>query len=197
MLRLTRPDIFQDGRPLELIGIRLVGGRSSDVECERVMDLRFVIVWVALRQLFHRLEVGQHAGAMVDLVVVGVHRVERFDIVALARRLRAQGFALCKRGSALREVFDGRGDVRIVEQAQRDAPIGNGALRIGLERVLEGFLRSPVPERVLVQHRLVEMLLRVRFARCLEVDLAEILRGRRRHRRLPKRSCHSDNGEDC
>ncbi len=26
MLRLTRPDFFQDGRPLELIGIGLVGG---------------------------------------------------------------------------------------------------------------------------------------------------------------------------
>jgi hypothetical protein len=67
--------------------------------------------------------------------------------------------------------------MRIVQQAERDAPIGDGAFRIGLERVLEELLRSPVPERVLVQHRLVEMLLRIRFARCLEVDLAQIFRG--------------------
>ena len=44
MLRLARPNLFQDCRALELIGIGLVGGRSPDVERERVIDLRFVIV---------------------------------------------------------------------------------------------------------------------------------------------------------
>ena len=172
MLRLTRPNLLQNCRSLKLIGISLVGRRRRDVESQCVIDLGFIIMRIALRQLVHRLEVGQNAGAMVDLVVVGVHSAKRIDIIALALGLGVRAFALCKSGSSLREVFSGWGDVRIVQQAQSNAPIGDGAFRIGLQGVLKGLLRSPVPERVLIQHRLIELLLRLRFARCLKVDLA-------------------------
>jgi hypothetical protein len=41
------------------------------------VDLRFVIVWITLRQLFHGLGVGDNPGAVIDLVEVGVHDRER------------------------------------------------------------------------------------------------------------------------
>ena len=64
--------------------------------------------------------------------------------------------------------------MRIPQQAQRDPPIGDAAFGIGFQRILVGHLRGAVPERMLVQHRPVEMLLRLRLARCLEMDFAEL-----------------------
>ena len=72
MPRLALEDRLQDGGALELIGIGLVVGRGRDVERDRVEDLRFVVVGIALRQRFHRLEIGLHARAVRDLVVVGI-----------------------------------------------------------------------------------------------------------------------------
>ena len=59
MLRLALEDRLQDGRALELVGIGLVGRRSRSVERERVVDLRLVVVGIALRQLLHGLGIGQ------------------------------------------------------------------------------------------------------------------------------------------
>ena len=67
------------------------------------MDLCFVIVGVALRQLLHRLEIGEHTRAMVDLVVVGIHRAQRVEIIALAPRLGAKRPALLERRCSLRK----------------------------------------------------------------------------------------------
>src|SRR5262249_34724374 len=53
-------------------------------------------------------------------------------------------------------------------------PVGNAALGIRLQHIFKDFLRRTVPKRMLVQHRPVKKLLRFRFARRLEVHLAEL-----------------------
>ena len=65
--------------------------------------------------------------------------------------------------------------MRIVEQAQRDPPIGNPASRIGLEDILENLLGSLVPERVLVSHATIKPPLRRLVARGCEMNRAESL----------------------
>ena len=73
MLRLALEDRLEDRRAFELVGVGLVGRRGGGVEGERVVDLRLVVVGIALCQCFHRLGVGLHARAMIDFFVVGVH----------------------------------------------------------------------------------------------------------------------------
>ena len=72
MLRLARPNGFEDCRALELIGIGLVVGRRRDIERNRIRDLGFVIVRIALRQRFHRLQIFLHAVSVGKLVVIGM-----------------------------------------------------------------------------------------------------------------------------
>ena len=177
MQRLTLEDSLEDRRPLQLIGIGLVGGRCRDIQGQRIINLRLVIVRIALRQLLHRLQIGLYAGAMVDFVVIGVEDEEGVDVIALALRLCRKRLSFLKGGKAEREVGRGRRAVRIVQQAERDAPIGDGAVRIRLQDLLEDLLGRLVPERVLVAHRAVEPSLRRLVARCREMNRAEPLLG--------------------
>ena len=200
MLRLALEDRLQDRRAFELVGVGLVGRRGRRVERERVVDLRLVVFRIALRQLLHGLGIGLHARAVVDLVVIGVHdararRCSRARAASWRRRL-----SLGDRGSALGEILRGRRDVRVPQQAQRNAPIGDAAFGIGLQDILEDLLRCAVPERMLVQHRAVEVLLRLRFARRLEMHLAEFAVVRLSEApggqaKVPRR--RSGNGERC
>jgi hypothetical protein len=113
MLRLALGDHFQDRCTLELAGIGLVGRRGRRIERERVVDLRFVIIGITLRQRFHGLDVGLHAGAVIDLVVVGIHGAERIEIVALALGLGADDFRLGQRRGTFGKVLGRRRDVGI------------------------------------------------------------------------------------
>ena len=115
MLRLAFCDRFQDRRALDLIGVGLVGGRSRGVERKRVMNLRFVVVRVALRQLLHGFRVGHDAGAVIDLVKVGIHDAQRIQIVTLALASRRQGSCPWRSWRHHRRDFSqawGRGDSR-------------------------------------------------------------------------------------
>ena len=47
MVGLTRPDLFQDSRTFQLIGIGLVGRRSPDIERQSIVDLRFIVLWIS------------------------------------------------------------------------------------------------------------------------------------------------------
>jgi len=114
---------------------------------------------------------------MIDLVEVGVERGHRADEIALALRLRADRLALLDRREAERKVADGRRRVRIVEKAQRNAPIGHAAIRIGLEHLLEEFLRLAIPERMLVSHGAIKAPLCNLVAGRLEMDGAKSLVG--------------------
>jgi hypothetical protein len=97
MQRLALKDRLEDCRPLELVRVGLIARQGADVERDRIGDLRFVVGGIFLRQSLHRLEIGLHAGAMIDLVVVGVEHHERVDVVALALGLGAERLALLDR----------------------------------------------------------------------------------------------------
>ena len=137
MARLALEDRLEDRRALELHRIGLIARRGGDIELDRIEDLRFVVIRISLRHAFHGLEIGEHAGAMIDFVIVGIERGHRIDEIALALRLRADRLALLDRRKAKRKIADRRRRVRIVEKAKRNAPIGDAAVRIGLEYLLE------------------------------------------------------------
>jgi hypothetical protein len=175
VLRLALEDRLEDRRALELIGIGLVRRRRRDVERNGVGDLRFVVLGIARRQGFHRQEIGLHAGAVIDLVVIDVHDGERVDIVALALRLGADRLGLFDGCKPEREIGSRRRCMRIVEQRHRNAPIGHAAFGVGFRDVLEYLLGLAIPERMLVAHRPIKAALRRLVARYDEVDAAEPL----------------------
>ena len=142
MARLAQEDGLEDGGSLELHRVGLVARRGRDIEFDRIEDLRLVVVRIGLRHVFHCFEIGQHAAAMIDLVEVGVERRHRVDEVALTLRLRTDCLAFLDRRQPERQVGDRRRRVRIVEQAERDAPIGDPAFRVGLQHLLEQLLRT-------------------------------------------------------
>ena len=137
---------------------------------------------------------------MGNLVVIGVHDGKGIDVIALALRLGADRLALLNGGKAERKVRCRRRSMRVVEQAQRDAPIGDPAFGIGLEDILEYLLGRLVPERMLVAHAAIEASLRRLVARGGEMNGAKSLVGlflaesRRRSRKPGRKRC--TNG-DC
>src|SRR6202030_2948732 len=177
MARLAQEDRLEDRSALELHRIGLVARRRRDVELDGIENLRFVVTRISLRHAFHGLELGEPAGAMVDFVEVGIERGHRIDEVALALRLRADCLALLDRREAEQKVTEGRRRVRMVEKTQRNAPIGDAAIRIGLEHLLEEFLRLAIPERMLVSHGAIQAPLRNLVAGRLEMDGAKSLVG--------------------
>jgi hypothetical protein len=160
MLRQALGDRFEDRRTFELLGVGLVGGRSRRIQRDGVRDLRLVVVGVFCRQRFHGFHERDAALTMAELVVVDVHDGEGVDVVAFPLGLGAGRLGLLDGGEPERQI--GRGDrvVRIVQQRQRNAPVRDGAVRIGLQRLLEYLLRRAVPERMLIAQRAVDPPLR-------------------------------------
>ena len=72
------------------------------------MDLCLVVVWIALRQAFHRLRIGYDAGAVIYLVVIGIHHRQRVDITFLALGLEADRSRFLDCCRALREILHRR-----------------------------------------------------------------------------------------
>ena len=108
--------------------------------------------------------------------MVGVEGAQRLDEVALALGFCADASGLLNGGKPFRKVGFWRWTERIEEQALGDAPVGDRAVGITFDHVLEGLFGRAVPERMLVQHSAVEKLLCFRFARRGKVDLPELLR---------------------
>ena len=178
MVGLALENLLQDGGRLELVGVGLVVRRGGDIECERVEQLRLVVARIPLRKLLHGLEIALDARAMRDLVVVGEQNGQGGDVVPFPRRLRPDRLAFLERGDRARQIARRRrADERIVEQAERDPPIGDGAFGIGLERVLENLPGRAVPERMLVSHPTVEPPLRRLVARDREMNAPQSLVG--------------------
>ena len=88
VLRLLREHLLQNLAGLELIPVGLVEAVGGGEQRQRVEDACFTIVGVALRERFHLAHIGGGARAMIELVVIGVERRERVEIVAFARSLR-------------------------------------------------------------------------------------------------------------
>ena len=61
--------------------------RRCDIQCDRISDPGFVVVGIALRQPFHRLQVFLHTLAIGQFIVVGIKNGESVDVIALALRL--------------------------------------------------------------------------------------------------------------
>jgi hypothetical protein len=177
MVRLRSKDLFEDSTGLELFGVGLVAGQRRLVKRQRVEDCRLRIVRIFLHDLFHRLFVGETACRLVDLVVVFVVKLDRREPVALALGLGADRLTLFHRfPSVLQDRSGKRQDQRVGTVADRDAPVGDCALRIGGSGVGEGLDAVRIDERVHHREAAVEFLLRLRRARRLEVHAAEILR---------------------
>ena len=98
MLRVLVVQLFQNCRRLDLVGIGRVGRRRRRLQGKRIEHLRLVVVGVALRQLLHRIVVGDEPGIDRSLVVVAVIGAQRLDPVALALGLRADLTRLFERG---------------------------------------------------------------------------------------------------
>ncbi len=177
MVLQFRDDLFEDGPGLELLGIGLVARQRRLVESERVENGSFRIVRIFLRQPFHRFFVGQPALRLINLVVVFVVKLDRREPVALAFGLGADRLALLHRlQSVLQSRCCQRQDQWVGTVADRDAPVGDGTLRIGGSGLGEGLDAVRIEERMHHRKATVEFLLRLRRARGLEVHAAKILR---------------------
>ncbi len=146
------------------------------VQREGVEDLRLGVVRVLGGEPLHRLRVILRARVLVDLVVVLVELLERRQPVALALGLGPDGLTLLDRfEAALERGGVERSDERIRALADGDAPVGDGAVRVRGGDRREGLHRLGKEERVQHGQRPLELLLRLRRARSLEVHPPELL----------------------
>ena len=104
------------------------------------MNLRLIVIRITLRQLLHGPGIGLNACAVIDFVVIGVHDRKRVDIVTFALRLGTDALPLGDGSSPFGEILRGRHDVRVPQHAQGNTPIGNAALRVGLQDILKDLL---------------------------------------------------------
>ena len=172
-------DLFEDRPGLELLGIGLVAGQRCFVQRQGVKDGRFLIIRVFLRELFHRPFVSEPASCLVDLVIVLVVKLDRRQPVALAFGLGTDRLTFFRRlPSILQDRSRQRQDQRVGTVADRDSPVGDGAMRVG-RGIGKGLDAVWIDERVHHREAAVEFLLRLRRARGLEVHTAKLLRARR------------------
>ena len=156
MVRLLGQDLLEDRARLQLIGVRLVGRRRRRVQRERIEHRGLAVVGIAPVELLHRLLVGGGPRAMVQLVVVAIVRLDRGDVVLLARRC-GQPTRLLQGGRALLQHRRARGLPERVVDAHRHAPVAHRAGRILRRQLGEGLLRLLVPERVQERDRALEI----------------------------------------
>jgi hypothetical protein len=175
MIRVLLVDRLQDLDGLHEWIHRLVVERL--VEREGVEDLRLDVVRILGGELLHRRRVVLGSRVLVDLVVVLVELLERGQPVALALGLGPDRFTLLDGvEAALERGGVERSDERIRALADRDTPVGDGAVRVGGRDRVECLHRLGKEERVQHGERPLEFLLRLRGARGLEVHPSELLR---------------------
>ncbi len=165
MLRLLCEHPLQNLAGLELILVGLVETVGGGEQRQRVEDPRFTIVGVALRDRLHLAHVGGCARAVIELVVIGVEGRQRVEIVAFARRLRAQRQRLRDGVASFLQVGRRRRRPNLVPDAHGDTPIRHGAIGFGLGDRGKFLQRLPVPERVQGRERGIEARLNVGAAR--------------------------------
>ena len=160
------------------------------IESERVENGRLRIIRISLHQRFHRPFVGEPALRLIDLVVVLVVRLDRGEPVALAFGLGADRLTLFHRlKSVLQNRCCQRQNQWIGTVADCDAPVSDGALRIGGSGFGKGLDAVRIEERMHHREAAVELLLRLRRARRLEVHAPESLRPGRRGERACQKRC--------
>ena len=150
VIRVLPELLLQDRRRLEVRRVGLVRLRLRARDVERREDLRFVVGRVARRERLVRLRARCLPVLLRARREVPVVRRHRFDVVALALRLRADAPSFVDRGLRLlrtlgRSALSGE---RIDHQYRSDAPVGDRALRVGLQHVAECLLAGREPERM-------------------------------------------------
>src|SRR5262249_57191318 len=91
VLRVFFVQLFENCRRFGLVSIRRIRGGRRRLQGERIEYLGLVVVGVALRQLRHRVVVGDVSGIDRSLVIIAVVGGQRLNPVALALGLRADG----------------------------------------------------------------------------------------------------------
>jgi hypothetical protein len=182
-------DLFEDGPSLQQFGIGLVARQRRLIERQRVKDGRLGVVRILLHQLFHCLFVSEAACRLVDPVVVLVIELDRREPVALPFCLGADRLALLDRLQAVFQHGGGKWqDQRVGAVADRNAPVGDGALRIGRGRFGECPDAVGIDERMHERDAAIDFLLRLRRAGGLERHAAELLSGLRLRRDIGRRN---------
>ena len=145
------------------------------VQRQRVEDLRLDVVRVLLGQRLHRVRVVRGARVLIHLVEVLVELLDRQEPVALALGFGTHRQPLVYR---VEPAFESRSvpraDERVRPDADRKAPVSDGASRVGLRDRAKHLDRLGEPERVQHPERALELLLRLGRARGLEQHLPEL-----------------------
>jgi len=91
------------------------------------VDLRLVIVRIALRQGLHCLCVGHDAGVVIHLVIISVHHRQRVNITFFPVGLEADRSRFLDRRRTFCEILRWWRRMRIPQQAKGDTPISDAA----------------------------------------------------------------------
>ena len=177
MIGLLGVELLEDRPGLQLIRVRLVGRLRGGRERQRVEDRRLAIGRILRGQIPHRLRVRDDARALIDRGEISVELRRGGDVAPLALRL---GGRLERERDGVQALLELRrrphdhGE-RIAPPRERDAPVRDRARGIRRERRLETLDGLTELEGVQQRHGAVELRLRCRRARRLEMHGPELL----------------------
>ena len=174
MAGLLGQQLLQHGPCLDLVRVRLVGGRCGGQQGQAVEDRRFVVLRVPEVDLLVRLLPGAGAGRERHRLRVPEDDVDRAQELPLPVGSRAQGPGLVEQPPHAGHL-PGRLPERVIE-AHGDSPVAHHALGIGLHHLRERLLGLLVPEGMEDRDREVELVLGRGRARDREMDPAELAR---------------------
>ncbi len=181
-------DPLQQRRRLQQVRVGLVAVVPRLVQRERVENRRLDVVWIRRGQRPHRTRVVPRAGLLVDGAEVAVLLAQGHQPPAFARGLRIEREpAVHGIQPPLEHAIVERPDQRIRALADGETPVRDGAGRIEPGDRRKGVHRLGEEERVQHRERTIELALRLRRTRGLEVRPPErtltgvvvVLRGRR------------------
>ena len=172
VFRLLREHLLQNGACLELIAVGLVETVGGGEQREGIKKLRLGVVGIALCNLLHLEHVGASARAMIQLLLMGVKRRQRFDVVSLALCRRADRQSACDCVAADLQAVGPRRCPDLVPDAHGDAPVRHRAIRLGIADRGELLQGLPVPEGMERRECRIETRLNVLPARDREAHAA-------------------------
>ena len=168
--------LLEDRRGLERGGVSLVGERLRGGQVNRVEDLRFVVLRIALGDDLERIGERLHALSVRPARIEVVILPDGLDEVQLALGLAARSAGALERlFRALRLRGIRPGGERVADQRRGNAPAGDRAVRIARQRFLECALALAEPEGMQERDTALEDRLRRRQAGVRERNLAELL----------------------
>ena len=137
MLRFERKNPIQDLSRFFLIRVCLVLRIGDSEKCEGMEDRGLVIIRVRRRNRVHRFFIRHHARVVIELVGVGVIRIDGIDVRALAIRFRACFFRSLRRVESSFQFARRWRRPNGMQIRHGHAPPRHSALRIGIGRSSE------------------------------------------------------------